>query len=58
MNNESIKVDNTNWSVDHVSSFTSISDFIAWHSTSDHSDEHLKLVYELVNAEKPKGKNK
>ena len=59
MDNSIITVDSTHWSVSHVQSFTDVALFLAHHTTSEHSDEHLRLVYELVKGEeKPKGKTK
>lgn len=53
-----IVIDGTFWSVEAVKSFTSVSEFVSYHSTCDWlSEEYLKKVYEIVNVPEKKKKD-
>lgn len=53
-----IAIDGTFWSVESVKSFTSVSEFVSYHSTCDWlSEEYLKKVYEIVNVPEKKKKD-
>lgn len=59
MDNNTIAIDNTFWSIESIKSFTSVNEFVSYHSTCDWlSEEYLRKVYEIVNVDKSEKKKK